>query len=137
MSNIAWISNKVQKESRTWEYENKNSIEIRELEKVPKIIINKYLKQILRTVKTQSKPSIKIAYSPLHGTGYKIVPQLLKVLGYEYYEDTTQNFKSITFQNTKSCNPEQALAYEGVIKVGRKNNTDLIMVTDPDAEELV
>ncbi|WP_168380662.1 phospho-sugar mutase [Mycoplasma todarodis] len=130
------FADKVQSESHTWEYEHENPIEIKELEKVPQKIINSYLKRILKTVGPQAKPTIKIAYSPLHGTGYKIVPKLLKTLGYEFYEDKTQNFKSISFENTKSCNPEHALAFEGVKKVGQQNKTDLIMVTDPDADRV-
>jgi len=79
---------------------------------------------------------VKIVYSPLHGTGGEIIPGFLKKEGYDVYPYAPQMIVDPTFPNTKSSNPEEALAFEETIKYAKELDADIVMVTDPDADRL-
>ena len=40
------------------------------------------------------------------------------------------------FPNTKTPNPEEAGAYEGVLELARKLDADLLLVCDPDGDRM-
>ncbi|HKL61125.1 MAG TPA: phospho-sugar mutase, partial [Acholeplasma sp.] len=80
--------------------------------------------------------SMKIVYSPLHGTGATMIPKLLKEEGYQIYPLASQMTADGEFTNTKSSNPEEKLAYEGALAYARELNADLVVLTDPDADRL-
>jgi len=79
---------------------------------------------------------VKIVYSPLHGTGGEIIPKFLKKEGYDIYPYAPQMIVDPTFPNTKSSNPEEAIAYEETINYAKTIDADIVMVTDPDADRL-
>lgn len=83
------------------------------------------------------KPSIKIIYSNLHGTGITLVPKCLKKLGFEDIIIVEEQ-KSIdpNFTNAPKPNPEERQALEMGIKYLIKNNADIFISNDPDADRM-
>lgn len=78
---------------------------------------------------------IRIAYTPLHGTGYKIVPQALKLFGYDNIVcEPAQSIPDGNFPTTLSPNPEERSALELGIELMEKENADILLATDPDAD---
>ena len=80
---------------------------------------------------------LKIVYTPLHGSGVKIVPAILKRLGFEnIYHVPEQDINDGNFPTVKSPNPEESSALEMAVKVADKEGADLVLATDPDADRL-
>jgi len=80
--------------------------------------------------------TIKIVYSPLHGTGSTVIPKFLKQQGYDVYPYMPQMEVDPSFSKTKSSNPEDQVAYEGAISYAKEIDADIVMLTDPDADRL-
>jgi len=80
--------------------------------------------------------TIKIVYSPLHGTGSTVIPKFLKQQGYDVYPYMPQMEVDPSFSKTKSSNPEDKVAYEGAISYAKEIDADIVMLTDPDADRL-
>lgn len=96
-----------------------------------------YINDIINvSINKNLKKDFKIAYTPLHGTGSVIVPQVLKNLGYDITPLQSQMVNDPNFGATLSSNPEEFKAYEGVIKLGKEINADILLATDPDADRL-
>lgn len=92
---------------------------------------------LVHKIKINNEPkSIRIVYSPLHGTGGEIIPTFLKKDGYDVLPYAPQMTIDPNFSETASSNPEEALAYERTLVYAKETNADLIMVTDPDADRL-
>lgn len=95
-----------------------------------------YLKRVKDIQINKTNKNIKIVFSPLHGTGGTVVPKLLEELGYDVYPLSSQMIVDPSFENTKSSNPEEAIAYVESIKYAKEIDADIILVTDPDADRL-
>ncbi|MFH0767851.1 MAG: phospho-sugar mutase [Bacillota bacterium] len=80
--------------------------------------------------------TVKIVYSPLHGAGGPVIPKFIKSQGYDIYPYEPQMIVDPAFSNTKSSNPEEAIAFEDTISYAKKINADIVMITDPDADRL-
>ena len=95
-----------------------------------KVIINKYL------INKHSK-DIKITYSSLHGVGLKTSIELLNDLGFTNHNITEeQSTYDGNFPNATEPNPEYIINYDLPIKYAKENNSDVILMTDPDADRL-
>lgn len=82
------------------------------------------------------KKDIKIAYSPEHGASFVPVTKTLKLAGYNVFVVENQANPDGNFSNTKSPNPEELAAYEGVLDLARKEDCDLLLVCDPDGDRM-
>ncbi len=92
---------------------------------------------LVQQIKIQDEPKkIKIVYSPLHGTGAKIIPSFLTREGYDVLPYLPQMKIDPNFSETDSSNPEEAAAYIHTIQYAQQVQADIIMVTDPDADRL-
>lgn len=96
-----------------------------------------YLEKI-KSIKLNSfdNSQTKIVYSPLHGTGSTVIPKLLKNDNYQLYNYLPHMNVDPNFTNTQSANPEDEKAFIGVTEFALKNDADIIMITDPDADRL-
>ncbi len=80
---------------------------------------------------------LKIVFSPIHGTGITLVPEILKRIGFENVtiveEQATPdgNFPTVVYPN-----PEEAEAMSIALKTAAKIDADLVMATDPDADRV-
>lgn len=81
--------------------------------------------------------SLKIVYSPIHGTGITLVPQALKRFGFENVilvdEQITPdgNFPTVVYPN-----PEEKEALTLALKKAQETDADLVLATDPDADRV-
>lgn len=89
----------------------------------------------LATAHLDTFKNIKIAYTPLHGTGFRIVPQALRSWGFNNIVcQPQQSVPDGNFPTCKSPNPEEKVALELVLDLAKKENCDIVLATDPDAD---
>ena len=80
---------------------------------------------------------MKIVYTPIHGTGRRLVPEILKRKGFEnVYCVEEQMVVDGNFPTVKSPNPEEPAAMALAVKKAQEVNADLVMATDPDADRV-
>ena len=80
---------------------------------------------------------MKIVYTPLHGSGVRIVPALLDRIGFKsIYHVPEQDISDGNFPTVKSPNPENGEALTMAIALADKENADLVLATDPDADRV-
>ena len=104
-------------------------------------IDRKYLdraKQIsLSPAAISDNSNLKIVYTPLHGTGIKLLPRMLEELGFEnVYIVDEQAQPDGDFPTVKSPNPENPEAMELALIKAREIDADLVLATDPDADRV-
>jgi len=87
--------------------------------------------QIIREAK-----SLRVVYSPLHGTGRVIIEPMLKRLGFNFDVVAEQDRFDGRFSTVKSPNPENAEALTMAIDLARKEDADLVVATDPDCDRM-
>ena len=80
---------------------------------------------------------MKIIYTPLHGTGVKLVPLVLKKFGFRnIIHIPEQDITDGNFPTVKSPNPEEPAALNMAILKAREVGADLVMATDPDGDRV-
>lgn len=80
---------------------------------------------------------LKIVYTPLHGTGIKLIPRALKEYGFEnIIHIPEQDVVSGDFPTVISPNPEEPAAMEMAVKKAREVDADIAMASDPDADRV-
>ena len=78
-----------------------------------------------------------IVYTPLHGTGFRMVPDALRMYGFKnVYPVPEQSITDGNFPTLRSPNPEEPDALAMALDLARAKNADLVMATDPDADRL-
>ena len=102
----------------------------------------KYLLAVLKTavnpnaVKEVSS-ELKVVYTPLHGAGYKLVPEVFRRMGLKYlYTVDEQMTPNGDFPTVAKPNPEYAAVFDLGIKIADKVGSDLIIATDPDSDRV-
>ena len=98
-------------------------------------IINEYISDVANLIDTDLK-GLRIVYSPLHGTGARFVPELLRKLGAEVVEVVEQMEHNGNFPTVKTPNPEDDRALELLRKYMVEENVKLGIATDPDADRV-
>ncbi len=80
---------------------------------------------------------LRIVYTPLHGTGVRIVPDALRKWGFfDLHVVPEQAEPDGNFPTTRSPNPEERVALELALQLAEKVEADLVLATDPDADRL-
>ena len=80
---------------------------------------------------------LKIVYTPIHGTGMMLIPQSLKLWGFENVHCVPEQMvKSGDFPTVVSPNPENAEALTLAIKLAKEIDADIVMASDPDADRV-
>lgn len=98
-----------------------------------------YLKEIsrLQLYPELEKKDLKILYTPLHGTGIRIIPEALHRWGYDsLHLVQEQKNPDPQFANAPSPNPEEEKALEIGTRHLLQNKADLLIATDPDADRM-
>jgi phosphoglucomutase len=80
--------------------------------------------------------SLKIIYTPLHGTGGVIIKPMLKRLGFNFKVVPEQDRFDGRFPTVKSPNPENTEALTMAINLAEKGDADLVVATDPDCDRM-
>ncbi len=84
----------------------------------------------------RSQRDLKIVYTSIHGTGGKIVPTILRRLGFECDTVAAQDVEDGAFPTVASPNPENASALQMAVDQAVASGADLVIGTDPDADRM-
>lgn len=98
---------------------------------------NDYVKDVLSlTINDENiDKDVKIVYSPLNGTGNKLVRRILKERGFKnIYVVEEQENPDPDFATVGYPNPEDPKAFKYSIELGKKVDADILIATDPDAD---
>jgi len=111
------------------------------IEIIGEIIDEVYLERIKSLSLSQNlikkHKNLSIVYTPLHGSGVKLVPQALKEYGFENIHIVEeQSVIDGNFPTVKSPNPEEKSALEMAINKAKNVNASLVLATDPDADRV-
>ena len=80
---------------------------------------------------------LKIVYTPIHGTGVRIIPAALRAIGFTHIINVPeQDVVSGDFPTVYSPNPEEPAALELAIARAEATGADLVLASDPDADRI-
>lgn len=85
----------------------------------------------------QSQSDLKIVYTPIHGTGIQLVPDVLKLYGFnrvtivEEQATPDGNFPTVHYPN-----PEESETMQMGLQKARELDADILLGTDPDADRV-
>ena len=101
-----------------------------------------YMKVVLaERIRPNAIPDVaddfKVVYTPFHGTGRVLVPEVLKRAGLKHlYCVPEQMIPDGRFPTVKSPNPEDKAGFALAMKIAEENGCDLLIGTDPDADRV-
>ena len=80
---------------------------------------------------------LKIVYTPIHGTGVKLIPESLRRWGFtNIIHVPEQDITSGDFPTVDSPNPENPSAMAMAIAKAKEVGADLVVASDPDADRI-
>lgn len=100
----------------------------------------KYMEKVLeqsvgREFVLAAPDDFEIVYTPFHGTGYRLVPEVLRRLGMKHIVPVEEQMVvDGDFPTVHSPNPENVEGFERAIRLAKERNCELIIGTDPDAD---
>jgi phosphoglucomutase len=92
------------------------------------LILNK---ELVRAAK-----SLRIIYTPIHGTGGVVIKPMLARLGFDFRVVEEQDRFDGGFPTVPSPNPENAEALRLGVELAEKEQADLVVATDPDCDRM-
>ena len=106
-------------------------------EEVDEIYLNKIKALSLSAEAIQRQKDLKIVFTPIHGTGITLVPELLKKFGFENVSIVeAQSKPDGDFPTVVYPNPEEAEALTLALQQAKALDADLVLATDPDADRV-
>lgn len=104
---------------------------------IDQLYLNALLKVRISEEEIAKQKDIGIVYTPLHGTGVKLLPAALKKFGFTNIihvpeqDETNGNFPTV-----KSPNPEEQAALKMAIDKAKETNAAILLATDPDSDRI-
>ncbi len=99
-------------------------------------LLEQYVADCLKT-STASCSGLNVTYTPLCGTGHKVVPQVLQAIGVsQLHIVAEQSSPNGDFPTCSYPNPEKPEAMALSIQQAHTNNSDIVIGTDPDCDRL-
>jgi len=101
-----------------------------------------YLEQVLaqsidRDSVARAADELEIIYTPFHGAGYLLVPEVLHRLGIKHLTTVPEQMViDGRFPTVESPNPENPEGFYLAVALAEKVNSDLIIGTDPDSDRI-
>lgn len=106
-------------------------------EEVDQAYLNSILSLTLSPESVARHKDLKIVYTPLHGSGVRLVPRALRQIGFtKIYNVPEQEVSDGNFPTVESPNPEVSSALTMAVEVAQREGADLVMATDPDADRV-
>lgn len=102
----------------------------------------KYLNDVVATainpdLVREVADTLKVVYTPLHGAGYKLVPEVFKRIGLKHlYTVDSQMIPNGDFPTVKKPNPEYPDVFVEGIEIANRVGSDLVIATDPDSDRV-
>ena len=117
---------------------NKNSKLIEIIGKdMDKAFIEEVKKLVLSPESIERNNDIKIVYTPIHGTGGKLIPDALRAIGFTNIINVPeQDVISGDFPTVIAPNPEEPAALNLAINRAIETDADIVMATDPDSDRI-
>ena len=104
---------------------------------VDEAFLSSQLSLLLSPESVARHKDLKIAYTPLHGTGVRLVPAGLRLAGFtNVYHVDEQDVSDGDFPTVVSPNPEEAAAMRMVMERADAVDADIALGTDPDADRV-
>ncbi|MFL5730307.1 MAG: phospho-sugar mutase [Cytophagaceae bacterium] len=106
-------------------------------EEVDKHYLDKIASLSVSKEAIKRQKDLKIVFTPIHGTGITLVPQILQKFGFtnvtvvEEQSKPDGNFPTVVYPN-----PEEADALSLAVKKAKEIDADLVLATDPDADRV-
>jgi phosphoglucomutase len=106
-------------------------------EEVDTLYLNKIAALSVSKEAIKRQKDLKIVFTPIHGTGITLVPQILQKFGFtnitvvEEQAKPDGNFPTVIYPN-----PEEADALSLAVKKAKEIDADLVLATDPDADRV-
>ncbi len=112
-----------------------------EVEAMGSDVDEKYLRDLLSLSLSgelcRKHSDIKIVYTPLHGCGVRLIPELLKRAGFEHVIHVPdQDVSDGDFPTVVSPNPEEPAALKMALDKAEETGADIVMGSDPDSDRL-
>ena len=103
-----------------------------------KLYLSAIKKQVLNPeIIKEVEKDLKNVYTPLHGTGNEPVQKVLEELGFtNVFVVPEQELPNGSFPTVDYPNPEDLKAFDLALKLAKKQDADLVLATDPDADRL-
>jgi len=98
------------------------------MNRVETLVLNK---ELIRSAK-----SLRLVFTPLHGTGGVIIKPMLDRLGFNFHVVEEQDRFDGNFPTVDSPNPENAAALRLGVELAEKEGADLVIATDPDCDRM-
>ena len=115
---------------------NKDLIQIIGAE-IDKIYLDKIHTLSIDPAVIKKQHDLKIVYTPLHGTGMMLIPQSLKLWGFDNVHCVKEQMvKDGNFPTVVSPNPENGEALALAIRDAKAIDADIVMASDPDADRV-
>ncbi len=102
----------------------------------------KYLAAVLATAVNgnavkEVADELKVVYTPLHGAGYRLVPEVFKRIGLKHlYTVDEQMMPNGDFPTVEKPNPEYSAVFKLGIDIANRVGSDLVIATDPDSDRV-
>lgn len=109
------------------------------------ILDDKFDETYLNMIKTLSlspdavaaHSDMKIVYTPIHGCGYRLVPQALRKFGFTNISTVAEQMViDGNFPTVESPNPEERTTMRMAIEQGIREGAEIVMATDPDSDRI-
>ncbi|MFI3324500.1 MAG: phospho-sugar mutase [Rikenellaceae bacterium] len=102
-----------------------------------KIYLDKILSLSLSPEAVAKHHDMKIVYTPIHGSGVKLVPDSLRNFGFTNVTLVKEQAEvNGDFPTVDSPNPEERKTMAIAIETAAREGADLILATDPDADRI-
>lgn len=97
-----------------------------------------YIREVLSIQINRDLPvkKYKIVFSPQHGASYRLAMEIFDTIHYHVIPVVSQCEPDPDFTGTLTPNPEDPRAYIESIKLAKKHQADLVLITDPDADRV-
>lgn len=103
-------------------------------------IDEKFIKNVLSVSLSPEEianSGVRLVYTPLHGTGGTLVPEVLSKTGFRDIIYVDEQMKADpSFSTVRKPNPEERDALDLAITYARRNDADIVIATDPDADRM-
>lgn len=85
----------------------------------------------------QRQHDLKIVYTPIHGTGVRLIPAALRKFGFtNIFNVPEQDVVSGNFPTVVSPNPEEVAAMKMAVERAVEVDADVVLASDPDADRI-
>ena len=102
----------------------------------------KYIQAVLNTAVNKNAVNdvadeLKVVYTPLHGAGYRLVPEVFGRIGLKHlYTVDEQMIPNGDFPTVEKPNPEYPAVFKLGIEIANRVGSDLVIATDPDSDRV-